>query len=230
MTDLVVTTCERLPLLTRTLEYIWERTVSPYRLHVIDDASTTGNAQYLRELLVAGKVDSVHLHTERMGVPSHLRAMLRITMSDPIVFVDDDILCPKLEPDWLAQGLEAMERYPDVWLLALNLPQANIGDRRHWRERREGVTLCVNVGGTFVFARRAALEPALLPADGTGSAIRWLCLNVGAAGGKVGYLTDVYCQHIGAISARNGKDMSRELAKVSPINPDMLEPPDEYKG
>lgn len=30
-TDIVVTTCERLPLLQRTLEHIWERTTTPYR-------------------------------------------------------------------------------------------------------------------------------------------------------------------------------------------------------
>lgn len=229
-TDIVVTTCDRLPLLKRTLEYIRERTSTLYRLHVIDDASTEGNAEYLREMLAEGMVDRIYLHTRRVGVASHLRALLEITSSDPVVFCDDDILCPRLEPDWLEQGLAAMRRWPALWLLALNNPQCNIGDRRHIRKRGEVVTLCLNVGGTFLFARRAALAAEHIPADGTKSAVRALSLAVGAAGGKVGYLTQVYCQHIGVTSARNRLNLARQLDRVRPVDPDTLEPADAYKG
>ena len=43
ITDIVLCTRNRLPLLKRTLTYLFERTITPFRLHVIDDASTEGN-------------------------------------------------------------------------------------------------------------------------------------------------------------------------------------------
>ncbi len=230
MIDIVVTMCDRLPLLKRTLSYIWDRTTTPYRLHVIDDASRTGNVQYLKALLAQGKVASVHLHTRRLGPAAHLRAIGQIATSDPVVLTDDDILCPRLDPDWLARGLEAMGRWPGLGLLALNNPHCNVGDKRHKRRRYGPVTTCLNVGGTFLFARRSVLKAGYLPADGTPAPIRAWCVQVRAAGGRVGYLTDVYCQHIGAISVRNGRDMSRQLERVRPIDPDTLEPADAYKG
>ena len=47
---------------------------------------------------------------------------------------------------------------------------------------------------------------------------------------QVGYLTNVYCQHTGAISVRNSIDMSEYLEKVFPINSDTLEPPKQSRG
>jgi len=229
MTDIVVTTCERLPLLQRTLEHLWARTETPYRLHVIDDASVGGNQAYLAALLAAGKVARVHQHTRRVGIPFHLRSLTKITASDPIVFTDDDILCPRLEPDWLARGLAAMEQYPELGLLALNSPECNVTGGRGQKEPGEPVTFCRNVGGSLVFARRAVLD-ACQPPDGTTSAVKWLCLDAARRGWRIGYLTSVYCQHVGTISVRNQKDLSRIIDPVLPVDSETLEPPDAYKG
>ncbi len=47
MTDVVVTTCDRLPLLKKTLQHIWERTTSPYadKLLVLDICAGEGYEQ-----------------------------------------------------------------------------------------------------------------------------------------------------------------------------------------
>lgn len=225
MIDIVVTTCGRLPLLKRTLEYIWGRTTTPYRLHAIDDASA--NAAYLKRLRDAGKVASIWLHTERVGIATHLRALERITQSDPIVFTDDDALCPKLEPDWLARGLAAMRQFPGVGLLALNNPQCVIGNKRGKEKAGDPVTLCRNVSGQFVFVRRAVLE-ACHPPDGIRSPVKVLCRMATARGWKVGYLTHVYTQHIGNISARTGRDLSGLAAAALPIDAETLEPVNGY--
>jgi hypothetical protein len=229
ITDIVVTTCERLELLKRTLGHIWERTVTPYRLQVIDDASTEGNADYLTGLVAEGRIGRAHLHRRRKGIPFHLRSLVKVTDSDPIVFTDDDVLCPRLDPDWLARGLEAMARFPRMGMLALNNPHCNVGGKRGETMPGDPVTLCRNVPGTFVFARRAVLE-GFQPPDGTQSAVKWMCLEAAKLGWQIGYLTHVYCQHIGTVSVRNQKDLSREIALVQPTNPDTLEPPDAYKG
>ena len=229
MTDLVVMTRNRLPLLKRTLSYILERTVTPYRLRVIDDASTEGNAEYLRALHAEGKLASVAIHSRRVGIPAHLRALSAITASDPVVFTDDDVLCPLLSPDWLAQGLAAMRNHPRLGIMALNSPHCNVGGKRGRKEQAGAVTYCRNVPGTFVFVRRAVLERCA-PDDGIASPVKEMCLTAAQRGWRVGYLTDVYCQHIGVVSARNQKNLSKELTLVLPSDPFTLEPPDAYKG
>jgi len=228
MIDIVVTTCERLPLLKRTLEHIWERTTMPYRLQVIDDASSRDTAEYLRMLQAEGRVARVRLHTHRVGISAHLRTMERITTSDPVVFTDDDILLPRLEPDWLAQGLEAMAQFPELGLLALNTPGCNVRQSRGMVVPGDPVTLCRNVPGSFVFARRAVLATCC-PPDGIQSPVKMMCRMAREHGWQVGYLTHVYCQHIGAISVRSSKDLSSELELVLPLDGDTLEPPEEFR-
>ncbi|HUW30358.1 MAG TPA: glycosyltransferase [Planctomycetota bacterium] len=225
-TDIVVTTCERLPLLKRTLAHIWERTITPYRLHVIDDASA--NADYITVLRDEGRVASVLLRPQRAGISANLRAISRITVSDPVVFTDDDALCPKLDPDWLARGLAAMRQFPKVGLLTLNNPQCAMDSKRGKETPGDPVTLCRNVSGQFVFVRRAVLTTCH-PPDGVRSPVKVLCRMARAHGWQVGYLTHVYCQHIGSRSVRTGKNLSRLFEWVPPVDDDTLEPPEEFR-
>lgn len=228
MTDLVVTTCNRLPLLKRTLQHIWERTGSPYRLHLLDDASDAPTVEYLRRLKHEGRIDSVYFGKRPVGIPGQLARIVRVTNTDPVVFTDDDVLCPKLTPDWLARGLAAMARHPQVGLLALNGPQCNIDGKRGEIVPRGEITLCRNIPGWFAFARRKVLETCL-PDDGVYSPVKQMCKRAKEAGWEVAYLTEVYCQHIGARSVRNRKDLQPELDMVLPVDPDTLVPPKEFR-
>jgi hypothetical protein len=231
-TDVVVFTCERLPLLIQTLRYLRERTIMPIALTVVDDASAGGNGAYIDLLYQQGWVRQAVHQQKRVGIPANLRTLLPLTKSDPLVFSDDDVLVPKLEPDWLARGQAAMEKYPRVGILALNSPQCNINGKRGPKQPLPDgdVTLCRNVPGTFVFIRRGVLEGGLVPPDKTPSPVHQLCLNAAALGWEVGYLTHVYCQHIGEVSVRNNRNMVKELALVKPVDGETLEPPEAYRG
>ena len=226
-TDLVLCTRNRLPLLKRSLKYIFERTETPYILHVIDDASTDGSAAYIKSLHAEGKIADILLRKKCTGISANLRAIAWMTVSDPVVFTDDDVLCPRVNPDWLAQGLDAMQHFPKLGLLALNNPHCNVGNKRGKTKAGDPVTLCCNIPGTFVFVRRAVLA-SCQPADGIKSPVKELCIAAARSGWRVGYLTHVYCQHIGTISVRNRRDLSREIKLVLPINGDTLEPPNAY--
>lgn len=226
MTDIVIMTCGRLPLLKRTLAYLWERTSTPYRLQIIDDASE--NAGYVRVLQVEGKIVRARVHTQRVGISHHLRTLKRITASDPMVFSDDDILVPRLEPDWLAQGLAAMKRYSDLGILALNTPGCNVRHSRGDIEPAGEITYCRNVPGAFCFVRRAVLAKCP-PPDGVESPVKWMCASSTEAGWRVAYLTHVYAQHIGPVSMRTGRDWSRDLERVLPVDSETLAPPEEYR-
>ncbi len=236
MIDIVVTTCDRLQYLRKTLKYIVERTTTPYRITVIDDASTDGTVEYLRGEPVQGSVDTIILQPRRIhkfrrwpvrvGPGDYLKHMLYMTTSDPIVVTDDDMLCPKLKPDWLAQGLQALEDHPELVVLALNNPACNIRHSRHIISRGSQVTTCKFLGGTVLFIRRRALEGYVPETSRLGPIKTWLR----TVKEPIGYLTNVYCQHIGVQSVRTEKDLKQDLDKVLPLDMDTLEPPAKYRG
>lgn len=236
-TDIVLCTKNRLPLLKRTLEYIFERTETPYNLHVIDDASIEGNAEYLTELRQEGRLTSLITRRKSLPIGDNWNTAAHLAQSSILVFTDDDVLCPKLDPDWLSRGLAEMARYRKLGLLALEVPSALHAIKVI---RREGpLTLCNRTGAHLAFIRRDLMRSIVIPPVGEsleGVAIRarsqrldmaW-SRAVWARGYAVAYLTGVYSQHIGSQSERLGQDLSRR--SVEPVNPDTLEPPDRYKS
>lgn len=228
-TDIVVTTCNRLALLKRTLHHIWDRTATSYRLHLLDDASDGPTVAYLRQLKESGRIDSAYFGKQRVGIPGQLQRILRVTRSDPVVFTDDDVLCPRLNPDWLARGLAAMRAHPEVGMLSLNGPQCNIDGKRGETDPAGEITYCRNIPGWFAFARREVLRTCQ-PSKGVYSPVKQMCARATERGWRIAYLTEVYCQHIGARSVRNEKDLSGELALVMPIDGETLLPPEAYRG
>ena len=238
-TDIVVDTLNRLPELRRTLESIFERTATPYRLHVIDDASDEGNADYLLELWREGKLASLTLRHERAGIPANWNAAAATGTSKIVVYSNGDVLCPKVSPDWLARGLGAMGRYPDIGLLSLNSPMCTANGGWKVIERREGVTICDRVPSFYLFARRGLMRQIILPdVGGTLAGIlivakytkidRAWSRAAQAEKYKVGYLSKVYCQHIGLHSVRSGRNLSRWA--IEPVDAETLAPPESYRG
>ena len=123
-TDIIICTMNRLHLLKQTINHIVDRTETPYRLHVMDNNSDRMVSDYLVGLLYAGILSSVFLSNERRGRMANRNMATWLAFSDPFVLVDDDILCPKLKPDWLSQGLDAMRQRSELGILALNHPDA----------------------------------------------------------------------------------------------------------
>jgi glycosyltransferase involved in cell wall biosynthesis len=230
-TDIVISTYNREALLQRTLSTIAERTTTPHRITVIDDGSRDGTPILLADLRRRGIVAAIVQRTENRGIPAALRDLLSLTQSDPLIYTDDDVLCPKLEPDWLARLSWSMAQRPILGILALNSPQNHVkvkGDRRRIMRREGEVTLCRNVGARFTLIRRRVLEAVRVP-DATVSPVKLLCIQAGAAGVEVGYLTATYCQHIGIVSVRNHVNMADELDLVRPVDANTLEPPSVYR-
>jgi hypothetical protein len=124
-----------------------------------------------------------------------------------------------------------MENRPKLALLALNNPHGNLdGDKRRKRGRDGEVTFCEKSGGSFMLIRRELL-PRIAPPDGVQSPVSAMCQKARTLGWANGYLTETYCQHIGAVSMRNGWDLSGELERLGPVNPETLEPlREEYRG
>jgi len=242
VTDIVVCTHNRLPLLQRTLAYLFERTTSPYRLFVIDDASNEGNAEYVQGLWADGRLAGLVLRgpvgpgRESCQYMANWRLAPWLVQSEIFVLSDDDILCPKLEPDWLARGLEAMAQYPEIGILAPNCPSRP--PAIHDARRLGPLMICDKLGTTLTLVRRRLMLQLVAPtrdgklggmavtANAVGMTVGW-ARAARALGFEVAYMADVYCQHIGAISARNGELLNSRM--VEPADGDTLEPPPGWR-
>jgi glycosyltransferase involved in cell wall biosynthesis len=226
VTDIVVTTRSRPEHLKRTLQHILDRTRSPHLLHVIDDASEDDETlAYLLELHGQGKLANLLLRGRRAGQMANLNVGAWLTFSDPVVLTDDDVLCPDVEPDWLARGLAAMAARPKLGVLALNHP----GARRRVVEKNGDVTYCQYVGGTFMFVRRGVLLAAPLPhyRDNFGmTPTTKRCNLTRKLGWEVGYLTDTYCYHFGKQSVLSGHEYGGRF--IEPVDWKTLKPPERW--
>jgi len=224
--DIVIGTHNRLGMLKRTVERIEVCTSTPYHLTVIDDGSNDGTAEW-----VESKGITLYRHEEQMGMHGNLSDVYSLTKSDPVICTDDDVLCPKLEPDWLSVILQAVEDYPDVWMLGTNNPGDNRTGSREPYEDDGRLVLCKYVSGHFLAIRRKVLKvtPRLFTNDVTTRSpnktqAKWVHRN----GGKTGYLRDVYTWHYCPESIRRpGYVWEDEI--VVPVDMDTLEPEEKYK-
>ncbi len=233
--DIIIFSRNRHDYLKQCIEHIVDRTHAPYLIHLVDDASD--DTDYLiNELWCSGIIDSLTLRRAHVGLRAQMNSGFWMTFSDPVVFTDDDILCPDLTPDWLSQGLAIWNRHPEMGVMALNHPSTNPtrggkGARTILGKSGE-ITYSKVVGGTFAFVRRRVLTGWNLPhvkgqlVTGTTYPSTQRCRRAGELKLKVGYITDIYCQHIGRVSARDEKDISNAIMDV--IDPKTLRPPKEW--
>jgi len=228
ITDIVMTTRNRPDYLRQTRERLFKATRSPYALHLIDDASTDPfTVEYLLDQYHAGRFASLTLRRERVGIMANKNLCTWLSLSDPFVIVADDILCPDIEPDWLARGLTAMKARPKLGELALNHP----GAHRINEDSDDEVTYCKCIADTFGFIRRKAIEGWHIPhyRGNFGEGHDVMRSNyLRKAGWRVGYLTDVFCYHIGRDSSiAPGRKYGGPFIPVK--NWDTLEPDYEAK-
>lgn len=228
ITDIVITSRNRLPYLTKTLEFLVARTRTPHAIHVIDDNSGYDVTDYLKQQWHDGTISSLVLRNERAGIHANKNLSVWLALSDPFVITADDILCPDLDPDWLARGLDAMSRHPEVGELDLNHP----GAFRVVQERLADITYCECVGGTLGFLRRGVFikwcHAHFRGNYGVGDDVQ-RCGHIRSFGGKVAFLNDVFCYHIGRKSAATGGEYANS-SFIEPLDWKTLEPPDEFKS
>lgn len=219
-TDILISTIGRPESLLETLDNIYRRTTSEYALHVIVD----GNDYRTERIAFQDpRIENILCRFSGAGITANICAAIGMTTSDIVVLCDDDVLCPELEPDWLARGLSAMANHPDVAIMALNEIGSIEDNRRHDIEQDGEITRCEFVGGQFAFVRRNMLSRYVAHAREGQSPMKEFCKWMTARGYGVAYLTDVYCWHFGKVSARTEEDVSRLISR-RPLDMKTLDP------
>lgn len=222
-TDIFITTRNRQKYLARTLQHIYDRTTSPYTLHIIDDNSTDDTVDFLIAEYKAKRIHHLYLRNERCGAMANLNLAINATFSDVVVFVDDDILCPKVDPDWLSRGLSAMKNNRELGMLALHHPGAKT---KGYKVKNE-ITWCESLGNTFAFVRRQALMALPHEKGKLDKPLQFRCKQIRNARWQIAYLTHTYCYHIGKYSELcNGRYLGKF---IEPTSWETLEPIERYR-
>ena len=243
--DIIITTRttrdrpERLGYLKQCLSRLAEYTRAPCKITVIDDASDPGLGvqKYLNDMKRYGVIHEYIAREERWGQRANLNLGFELSQSDPIIFTDDDVLCPNVNPSWLRQILHAFKNYPEFGLIALNSPGKNYirtdqGGARGAIRKVGPITESRALPGHMVGTRRVVLEGWSYKTH-KGQDIRQggyfpdsqRCGRAQDVGLRVGYLTETFCFHCGDIPVRADKPTETIL---EPEDWDTLRPPEKW--
>ncbi len=119
--NIIITTYNRLNMLKKTIDSIINNTIFPYKIFVVDNNSSDGTVQYLKEQKVLGKIFDTLFLSENIGQSQSLNKAFfwmqewekRRPSSDFFITVNDDLLTPKLNPCWLTQLKNLFEKYEE---------------------------------------------------------------------------------------------------------------------
>lgn len=122
--DIVILTYYRLQFTKKCLEFLRKRTKHPYRLIVIDNNSQDGTKDYLLEEHKAGRINVLILLDKNVGPHMAKNYALRFVKSDKYyIDSDNDILVPDLNPCWLTQSINLMDKNIDYGAIGLRIQE-----------------------------------------------------------------------------------------------------------
>lgn len=148
--DIFICSYLRQQFTAETLKYLKERTVTPYRTFLLDNG---GNSQF------APEVDYYVGFKQNMGIHAVWNVALALATTEYFITTDNDLLAPKLDPDWLSRMIRFMDERPDYGAISM-MPHIFIGavgiepnDPEDVKERN----MC---GAVFRIMRRSAVTQA----------------------------------------------------------------------
>jgi glycosyltransferase involved in cell wall biosynthesis len=129
MIDIAMLTCNRARITEISIREIAARTVTPYRLHVVDNGSVDGTRDVLTDLWGDGLIHSIGLSDENNGVHWGFNELLKMATGPFYVCTDPDIVppSPTEDGDWLARLLALTATHPGYAAIACR-PHVMIGD------------------------------------------------------------------------------------------------------
>ena len=196
--DIMMVSFQRLAFTQKSIAALAEKTRTPFRLIVIDNGSTDGSQEWLREAYLEGLVHELVCGDENLGVHWAKNAGLALIESEPYyIDTDNDIICPNLKPDWISRLLKLMADHPEFESISLR-PQVFVGGIPNWSEEHEIVE--VPWAGAVLRAMRTKVVReaggwADVIRQGRNGEERWIAEKLKHLGYKVGFARDLYAFH-----------------------------------
>jgi len=197
-TDLILVTYNRLEFTKKTLQYLFKRTTTPFRLIIVDNGSTDGTAEFLYDnKRQFNDIDMLVLLEKNYGL-EHARAIaLTHVHSNYHVYFDNDLVCPAPREgmDWLGTEIGFMEKYQEYGAMAMH-PQLLVGASIDLSDTAPEVIQNNHVGATFLIMRTDLMKEVGWRTEFTNRVADWYFGDkFRSKGFKSGWIRDLWCYH-----------------------------------
>ena len=198
--SIVMVTYNRMQFTSDAIKYLEERTKTPYRLIVVDNCSTDGTQDMLYKLKQDKLIHHLILLEENYGIHMAKNYGLALVRSEPYyIDTDNDLLCAKLEPDWISKLVDLMDRYPKFGAIACR-PQVLVGRGGNEFDVPDEVVKFNHIGAHLRIMRTEIVQKVggweknwTANRNHEDTFISTALQNVGY---QVGYAKDVRCWHV----------------------------------
>lgn len=202
--DILLLTYNRLPFLKQTINGLYERIKTPFRLVVVDNNSSDGTREWIEQ---DERIYSKVLLDKPESICRAYTIGLEYIESDLFFMMQDDIIVPKLEPDCFAQLIALMEKYPDHGGIACRvqkIPSVTWTDGDISPARKALSAYC-----------RIQRKSDLIKVDGLGDRY-WDDLEFvkrirDKLGKKCSWANNIWCNHLGYMVANKGYGKNKRL-------------------
>lgn len=205
--DIVVVTYNRKHLLQRTLEGIWERTKTPYRVIVVDNNSQEDDTiLYLKKCKEQNKIHVLVLNEKNYGLAPAYNIGLKYVESDIFFTANDDLVPPDLEPDWVQQMLTLFNKYyPEYGAISMRCARLrnvhfNNGTTIMWLPHDDVGEARASSSALFRIHKKSDLLKLNTVPFGTQAGYRdeyQFKRAMNKLGMRSGYAENIWCNHIG---------------------------------
>jgi glycosyltransferase involved in cell wall biosynthesis len=202
--DIIIITFQRLNFLKKTIDSIDKRTFYPFRIIVVDNASTDGTKEYLKEMKKVGKIGEHVFLPENIGQCLALNEGFKLVQSEYFVTTQDDCLPPDLRPCWLERLLHLYQKYePDIGAICMRIQRTR---RLEWSETDDVIINRKSMPSVFRMQRR---DDMLKFGDRPfGKLIHWeshsFADTMRSLKKKFGMAVSLYADHFGFMSDNKG--------------------------
>lgn len=215
MTDIFITTYLRDHFAKKCVQYVAERTRTPYRLTIIDN----GGNEWAQESPFVHKYVPLWKSVGNAGIHHAWNVAVSLAQGKYFITSDPDLLVPDLSPDWLAQMISYMETRPDYGAISMH-PHIFIGavgidplDKENVIERN----MC---GAVFRIMDTDKVRSVrgwdLIIEAGRNHEERTICSRLQAAGYKTGICSRIRAYHMFGDNWGYPEEFTPEMQKHNP--------------
>ncbi|MBU0846658.1 glycosyltransferase, partial [Patescibacteria group bacterium] len=199
--DIVLVTFNRLNFLKHTVEKIYERTLYPHRLWVVDNNSTDGTQEWLKGAKINGFVHDYVFLPKNMGLAYGLSEGFKKVKSEYFITTQDDVVPPDMRPCWLERMLHLAKENPDYGGIAMRIQRIR---HRDVDEKKNLIESSTSLASFLRIQRREDIERI----GGFGDRAHWESVSfmnrMKPLKKKLGVATHLYCDHTGFMPDNKG--------------------------
>ena len=111
--DIVLLTCNRLHFAKKSIEELYKRTKTSFRLIVVDNASKDGTREYLKELVIKKENIELVLLDKPVNICMAYNKGFEYVNSELFITMQDDVIIPQLKPDIIQRLVDLINKYPE---------------------------------------------------------------------------------------------------------------------